>query len=76
MATLQAAIVHSSMNVPPCQPNRSISEIERPIGEERREPRHEAGHKREARDQFDGAEEDDRRVQKPEMVEEEGGDPN
>jgi hypothetical protein len=30
IARLQAAIDHSSMEVPPCQPNISISTIERP----------------------------------------------
>ena len=31
MARLQAAMVHSSMQVAPCQPNISISTIEKPM---------------------------------------------
>jgi len=31
MARLQDAIVHSSMQVPPCQPKISMSAIEKPI---------------------------------------------
>ena len=68
MAMLHEAIVHSSMQAPPCQPKSSISEIESAEGGQRREPGQEARDQREADDELDSAEDDDRGVEEPEVV--------
>ena len=70
MARLQAAMVHSSMQVAPCQPNITISSTENPI-ETRAAYGSGPRHQHRADDELGGAEQDDAGIEQPEVLQHE-----
>ena len=74
IARLQAAMVHSSMQVAPCHPNISISTTERPIETSAAAPGEDARHQAQSRDQLSRAEQDQRDIQQIEMMQQKGDD--